>query len=76
MMDFIKKLDELSGGLVSSVWKPKSFPARKGRRAYFHLVGNDKLKARRLMLVGVGEADDYKEGQSFADGWDSGSFAA
>ena len=60
---FIKKLDELSGGLVSSALEAEEFSGKEGETCYFHLVGNNKLKARRLLLVGVGEADDYKEGQ-------------
>ena len=60
---FIKKLDELSGGLVSSALEAEEFSGKEGETCYFHLVGNDKLKARRLMLVGAGEADAYKEGQ-------------
>jgi len=60
---FIKKLDELSGGLVSSALEAEEFSGKEGETCYFHLVGNDKLKARRLLLVGAGEVDAYKEGQ-------------
>ena len=60
---FIKQLDELSGGLVSSALEAEEFSGKEGETCYFHLVANNKLKARRLLLVGVGEADDYKEGQ-------------
>ena len=60
---FIKKLDELSGGLVSSALDAEEFSGKEGETAYFHLVGNDKLKARRLLLVGIGEASDYKSAQ-------------
>jgi leucyl aminopeptidase len=60
---FVKKLDELSGGLVSSALEAEEFSGKEGETCYFHLVGNDKLKARRLLLVGAGEADAYKEGQ-------------
>ncbi|HEX6046243.1 MAG TPA: M17 family peptidase N-terminal domain-containing protein, partial [Pyrinomonadaceae bacterium] len=59
----IKKLDELSGGLVSSALEDEEFSGKEGEQCYFHLVGNNKLKARRLLLVGVGEAADYKRGQ-------------
>src|ERR1044072_4985160 len=31
--------------------------------SYVHLVGNNSLKARRLLLVGVGDASDYKNPQ-------------
>jgi leucyl aminopeptidase len=60
---FIKKLDELSGGLVSSVLEAEEFSGKEGETCYFHLVGNNKLKARRLLLVGAGEAADYHESQ-------------
>jgi leucyl aminopeptidase len=57
---FLKNLDELSGGLVRSALDAEEFSGKEGEIAYFHLVGNNKLKARRLLLVGVGEASDYK----------------
>jgi leucyl aminopeptidase len=60
---FLKKLDELSGGLVGSALDAEEFSGKEGETAYFHLVGNDSLKARRLLLVGVGEASDYKSAQ-------------
>ncbi|HEX2270264.1 MAG TPA: leucyl aminopeptidase [Pyrinomonadaceae bacterium] len=61
--EFIKKLDELSGGLVGSALEAEEFSGKEGEQCYFHLVGNNKLKARRLLLVGVGEAGDYNNGQ-------------
>ena len=57
---FVKKLDELSGGLVRSALEAEEFTGKEGETAYFHLVGNNKLKARRLLLVGAGEAKDYR----------------
>jgi len=60
---FLKNLDELSGGLVRSAFEADEFSGKEGETAYFHLVGNDSLKARRLLLVGVGEAGDYKNAQ-------------
>ena len=59
--EFLKKLDDLSGGLVRSALDAEEFTGKEGDTAYFHLIGNNKLKARRLLLVGVGEAADYKE---------------
>ncbi len=59
---FLKKLDELSGGFVSAL-EAEEFSGKEGETAYFHLVGNDRLKARRLMLVGVGEVSEYKTAQ-------------
>ena len=60
---FLKKLDELSGGFVRSALDAEEFSGKEGETAYFHLVGNNRLKARRLLLVGVGEASDYKNAQ-------------
>src|SRR5256885_5496313 len=60
---FLKKLDELSGGLVRSAIDAEEFSGKEGETAYFHLVGNDKLKFRRLMLVGVGEEKEYRSPQ-------------
>ena len=60
---FLKKVDDLSGGLVRSALDAEEFTGKEGETAYFHLVGNDSLKARRLLLVGVGDAGDYKNGQ-------------
>jgi leucyl aminopeptidase len=56
---FLKTLDELSGGLVRSAVDAEEFSGKEGETAYFHLMGNDKLKFRRLLLVGVGEQKDY-----------------
>jgi leucyl aminopeptidase len=57
--DFVKKLDGLSGGLVSSVIESGEFAGKEGETTYLHLIGNDRLKAQRLLLVGVGRAEDY-----------------
>src|SRR6185369_13779340 len=56
---FLKQLDEMSGGLVRSAIEAEEFSGKEGETAYFHLVGNDKLKFRRLLLVGVGDEKDY-----------------
>ena len=60
---FLKKLDELSGGLVRSALDADELSGKEGETAYFHLVGNNSLKARRLLLVGVGETSDYQNAQ-------------
>ncbi|HSB27636.1 MAG TPA: leucyl aminopeptidase [Pyrinomonadaceae bacterium] len=57
---FLKKLDELSNGLVKSTIESEEFTGKEGETAYFHLVANDKVKARRLLLVGVGDAAEYR----------------
>src|SRR5690242_5078500 len=57
---FLKKLDDLCGGLVQSAFEAEEFSGKEAETAYFHLVGNDKLKFRRLLLIGVGEQTEYK----------------
>jgi len=60
---FLKQLNQLSSGLVQSAIEAEEFSGKEGETAYFHLVGNGDLKARRLLLIGVGEAGDYKPAQ-------------
>lgn len=60
---FLKKLDDFSGGLVKSAIDTEEFSGKEGETAYFHLIGNNHLKARRLLLVGAGEAGEYKYAQ-------------
>src|SRR4029079_1063958 len=57
---FLKKLDEVSGGLVRSAIEAEEFSGKEGETAYFHLIGDNKFKFRRLLLVGAGEEKEYK----------------
>ena len=57
---FLKRLDELTNGFIKVSIESEEFNGKEGDTAYFHLIGNDKVKARRLLLVGVGDAADYK----------------
>ncbi len=57
---FLKRLDDLSGGLIKSAIEAEELTGKEGETAYFHLIGNEKLKARRLLLVGVGESSEYQ----------------
>ena len=56
---FLKELNDATGGLVGSVIESEELKGKEGDSVYLHLSG-DKLKARRLMLVGVGAKEDYK----------------
>jgi leucyl aminopeptidase len=56
---FLKDLDDLTDGLVKSTIDVEEFSGKEGETAYFHLVGNNKHKAQRLLLVGVGSASEY-----------------
>ncbi len=57
---FLKDLDKLTGGLVASVIKNDEFKGETGETALVYFAGTGKVKANRLLLVGVGERIDYK----------------
>jgi leucyl aminopeptidase len=57
---FLKKLDDLTKGFIKAAIESEEFTGKEGDTAYFHLIGNDQVKAGRLLLVGVGDAADYK----------------
>lgn len=56
---FLKNLDDISDGLIKSAIDSEEFSGKEGETAYFHLLSNNKLKAKRLLLVGVGDRADY-----------------
>lgn len=58
----LKTLDAAVSGMISDVLKTEEFAAKEGETAYFHVSG-DKLKARRLLLVGCGDRGNFKAGQ-------------
>lgn len=57
---FLQQLDKLSGGLVSSVLESDEIKGKEGETAYLHLGSNSGLKAGRLLLIGVGEREEYQ----------------
>ena len=59
---FLKDLDKQVGGLISNVIQTEEFAAKEGETAYFHLSSSG-LKAKRLLLIGCGERDEYKAAQ-------------
>jgi len=59
---FLKDLDRQVGGLISNVIQTEEFVAKEGETAYFHL-SNSGLKAKRLLLIGCGERDEYRPAQ-------------
>jgi leucyl aminopeptidase len=59
----LKELDEASGGVVRSVVESEELKGKEGETAYVHLAQGGRLRARRLLLVGVGERGDYKLAQ-------------
>jgi leucyl aminopeptidase len=61
---FLKELDGATGGLIKSVIESEELKGKEGETVYVHLAGsNEGLKARRLLLVGVGAREDYRAAQ-------------
>jgi len=60
---FLKELDELTGGVVKSVLDAEELSGKEGETAYFHLLGEKALKATRLLLIGVGNREEYRAAQ-------------
>ncbi len=57
---FLRELDAATGGLIKSVIESEELKGKEGETVYMHLAGADGgLKARRLLLVGVGAREDY-----------------
>jgi leucyl aminopeptidase len=59
----LKDLDAASGGIVRSILDSGEIKGKEGESAYVHLSGNGGLKAKRLLLVGIGSRDDYRYAQ-------------
>src|SRR5829696_9537378 len=58
---FLKELDAAAGGLVRSVLESEELKGKEGETVYLHLpAGPEGPKAKRLLLVGVGERSDYR----------------
>ncbi|MGI8468099.1 MAG: leucyl aminopeptidase [Pyrinomonadaceae bacterium] len=57
---FLKELDDLTGGLVASVIKTEEFKGETGSVELLRIAPKGKVKASRILLVGVGEKSDYK----------------
>jgi leucyl aminopeptidase len=61
---FLQELDAATGGLIKSVFESDEFKGKEGETVYVHLGdAREGLKAKRLLLVGVGERDSYKAAQ-------------
>ena len=56
----LKELDKLTGGNIASVIKTEEFTGESGDTAYFLFEPKGKIKASRLLLVGVGDRAEYK----------------
>lgn len=61
---FLQELDATTGGLIKSVTESEELKGKEGETIYLHLAGTDGgLKARRLLLIGVGAREDYGSAQ-------------
>jgi leucyl aminopeptidase len=59
----LKELDEVAGGVIKSVIESEELKGKEGETVYIHLAGTGGLRARRLLLVGVGTREEYKPAQ-------------
>ncbi|HYO92825.1 MAG TPA: M17 family peptidase N-terminal domain-containing protein, partial [Pyrinomonadaceae bacterium] len=60
---FLKELDDATGGIIRSVIESEELKGKEGETAYLHLGGGGSIKAKRLLLLGVGERNDFKTPQ-------------
>ena len=61
---FLKELDSVTGGVIKSVIDSEELKGKEAETVYLHLVGNGQIKAQRLLLVGVGERNEYTSAQA------------
>ena len=59
---FLKELDEATGGIIRSIIESEELKGKEGESVYLHLAGGP-AKARRLLLLGVGAAEEFKTPQ-------------
>lgn len=57
---FLKELDKISEGLVASVFQTEGFNGERGKTSLIRIKPSGKVKAGRILLVGVGDRADYK----------------
>ena len=58
----LKTLNAAIGGTIAEAINSEEFTGKENETAYFHVNG-DKLKFKRLLLIGCGERDSYKAAQ-------------
>jgi leucyl aminopeptidase len=59
----LKRLNDLTGGLVSSVLDSEELKGKEGETAFLHINGSEGFKVQRLLLVGVGDRAEYGAAQ-------------
>ncbi len=60
----LEDLDAAAGGVISSILDAEEMKGKEGESAYIHLSAGGGLKAKRLLLVGVGAREDYNLAQA------------
>lgn len=56
----LQELDAATGGIIKSVIETEELKGKEGETVYVHLASTDSgIKAKRLLLVGVGERENY-----------------
>jgi leucyl aminopeptidase len=60
---FLKELDEATNGVIKSVIDSEELKGKEGDTVFVHLAGGGKLRAQRLLLIGVGERAEYRSAQ-------------
>jgi leucyl aminopeptidase len=61
---FLKDLDAITGGVIRSVIESEELKGKEAETVYLHLMNNNDIKAGRLLLVGVGDRDEYTTTQA------------
>jgi leucyl aminopeptidase len=56
----LKDLDKLTGGQISAAIKSEEFSGEAGETELFRFAAGGKIKASRLLLIGVGEKMEYR----------------
>src|SRR6476646_7205268 len=56
----LKDLDRLTGGILAATMKAGEFKADSGELALIRFAKKGKVKASRLLLIGMGDREDYK----------------
>jgi leucyl aminopeptidase len=56
----LKELDTLTGGQISDLMKAEEFSGDAGETELLRFPASGKIKANRLLLIGVGDRIDYK----------------
>lgn len=62
---FLKQLDDLTGGLMKSVFDAEELAGKEGESVFLHLQDANKIRARRLLLIDVGEQSEYDSAKVF-----------